>query len=202
MNRKRVPSLRLTVLIAAVAIAGLARSHPASPATAVRAATSAAPYAARFTETRSIPGMKKPLVLRGTIRFTPGRHLLWEVEKPYTYRFEIANKTITEILPDGSKQTKPLAKTPWAQALFKLFSSLLGGDPHALARYFDLKPNAHGMILTPRSKVLAKWVTRIVAVGKPLPREVTIVGSDGGETKLEFTPLKPIQLPAPTTAGR
>ncbi len=185
------------MLIGLAVFAVPARSHAAVPS----AATAAAPYVARFTETRSIPGMKTPLVLHGTIRFTPGRHLLWAIEKPYTYRFEIAGKTIVQVMPDGSRKTEPLEKTPWAQALFKLFSSLLGGDPHALARYFDLKSTARGMILTPRSKVLAKWITRIVAVGKPLPREVTIVGSDGGETRLEFTPLKPVSIPAPATGG-
>jgi hypothetical protein len=180
--------------IPAVAMAATAVS-PAAPG-----ATAASPYAAKFTETRTLPGMTTPLVLSGTLRFTPGRRLLWAVEKPYTYRFKIADKTLTEVLPDGSKYRKPLAKTPWAEALFKLFSSLLGGDRHALARYFDLKSTAEGMILTPRSQVLAKFVTRIVAVGKPLPRTVTIVGSDGGKTRLDFVPLKPISLPAPASA--
>jgi hypothetical protein len=185
-------------------VAGAARSHSGAVATAATApraaATSAAPYAARFTETRSIPGMKTPLILHGTIRFTPGRHLVWAVKKPYTYRFEIAGKTLTETLPDGSRQSKPLAKTPWAQALFKLFSSILGGDPHALARYFDLQPTAEGLTLTPRSKVLAKWITRIVAVGKPLPRTVTIVGSDGGKTRLDFTPISKFPENSPAAA--
>ncbi|MDN5873930.1 MAG: outer membrane lipoprotein carrier protein LolA [Sinobacteraceae bacterium] len=198
MRQKSVLLLRLALLVGALIVAGMARSWAAAPTAAESAATAAAPYAAHFTETRTIPGMTTPLVLHGTIRFTPGRHLLWAIEKPYRYRFEIADGTITEALPDGSHSSKPLNKTPWAQALFKLFSSLLGGDPHALGRYFDLNPTAEGMILTPRSKVLAKWVTRIVAVGQPLPHKVTIVGSDGGQTVLNFTP---IATPAAATAG-
>ncbi|MDN5864527.1 MAG: outer membrane lipoprotein carrier protein LolA [Gammaproteobacteria bacterium] len=198
MSQKTVLPFRLALLMGVMMVAGVARSYAVAPPTA---ATAAAPYTANFTETRTIPGMTTPLVLHGTIRFTPGRHLLWAIEKPYSYRFEIADGTLTEVLPDGSRKTEPLEKTPWAQALFKLFSSLLGGDPHALARYFDLEPTDQGMILTPRSQVLAKWVTRIVAVGKPMPHKVTIVGSDSGKTVLEFTPLKPLPPPAAATTG-
>ncbi|MGH8273251.1 MAG: LolA family protein [Gammaproteobacteria bacterium] len=166
--------------------------------------TSPVPYAAHFIERRSIPDMKQPLVLSGTIRFTPGRHLLWAVEKPYHYRFEIAGKTIEQTLPDGSQKREALAKTPWAAALFKLFSALLGGDPQALTRYFDLTRSGDKRVLIPRSRVLAKWVTRIVAVGAPLPHTVTIVGVDGAETRIEFTPIgeappPPIQPAAAAT---
>lgn len=168
----------------------------AGPAPAAAAASS---YAARFTETRTLPGMSRPLVLHGEIRFTPGKHLLWAVNKPYTYRFEIAGDKISETLPDGSRQGKPLAKTPWAEALFKLFSALFGGDPGALARYFEVSPNADGLVLVPRSATLAKWVTRIVTVGKPLPHTLTIHESDGGATRLDFTALGPRPASPPAT---
>lgn len=165
---------------------------------ALASAAGASSYDAQFSETRTLPGMSRPLVLHGEIRFTPGKHLLWAVNKPYTYRFEIAGDKITETLPDGTRQTKPLAKTPWAEALFKLFSALFGGDSDALARYFEVSPGADGLVLVPRSATLAKWVTRIVTVGKPLPHTVTIHGSDGGATRLDFTVLGP--RPAPPSA--
>lgn len=162
-------------------------------------AAGASSYAAQFTETRTLPGMSRPLVLRGEIRFTPGKHLLWAVNKPYSYRFEIAGNEITETLPDGSRQSKPLAKTPWAEALFKLFSALFGGDPGALGRYFEVSPSTDGLVLVPRSATLAKWVTRIVTVGKPLPHTVTIHESDGGATRLDFTVLGPRPTSPPAT---
>lgn len=157
-------------------------------------------YAAHFTETRTLAGINKPLVLSGEIRFTPGKHLLWAVDKPYSYRFEIAGGRIEETLPDGSRQSKPLAKTPWAEALFKLFSALFGGDPNALARYFEVSSNTQGLVLVPRSETLAKWVTRIVTVGKPVPHTVTIYESEGSDTRLDFTTLGPTPVSASAAA--
>ncbi len=163
-------------------------------------AADAASYAAHFTETRTIVGMSRPLVLHGEIHFTPGKRLLWAVNKPYRYQFEIADGKIEETLPDGSRHSNPLAKTPWAEALFKLFSALFGGDPNALARYFKVSSSADGLVLVPRSEALAKWVARIVTVGKPVPRTVTIRESDGSATRLDFTMLGPTPTTVPAAA--
>ncbi|MGH8224666.1 MAG: LolA family protein [Gammaproteobacteria bacterium] len=176
-------------------LAGFCALLCAAGTSALAAGTSS--YAAQFTETRTLAGMNNPLVLHGEIRFTPGKRLLWAVNKPYRYQFEIAGGEIEETLPDGSRQSKPLAKTPWAEALFKLFSALFGGDPNALARYFEVTSNAGGLVLVPRSAALAKWVARIVTVGKPMPRTVTIEDSDGSATRLDFSTLGP----TPTTAA-
>lgn len=181
-SRKRLSALAALLLPVCLPIGAEAASVPP-------AASAPAPYAAHFVERRSLPDMNQPLVLSGTIRFTPGKHLSWAVEKPYRYRFDISGKTIEETLPDGTRKKTPLEETPWAEALFKLFSALLGGDPGALEHYFDLARSGDKRVLTPRSKALGKWVSRIVAVGNPLPRRVTIVSGDGGKTRIEFTPI-------------
>jgi hypothetical protein len=203
MNRSTA-TLALLAIPASATIIALSLASPARGATtaAATSATRTQPFVANFTETRTIPGVKQPLVLHGKLQFTPGRHLLWAVTKPYSYRFEIAGKHINEVMPDGSHKSEALAKTPWAQALFKLFSGLFSGDTHALARYFDIDKKAHALVLTPRSKVLAQWVTRITARGRPLPHKVIIEQSDGSRMRLELTPVGKVPVVAPPATTR
>lgn len=188
---------------ALLSLAALAASAPARAQAMTEAAadiSSMAPVAATFTEARTLPGINQPLVLHGRLRFTPGQHLSWVIQQPYRYRLEISGDTITQVMPDGTRKARPLSKTPWAQALFKLFSGLFSGDKHALARYFDIVKKADTVVLTPRSEILAKWVTRITARGEPLPREVTIEQSDGSQTHLTLTPIGKTPAIAPAAA--
>ncbi|MGH8427305.1 MAG: outer membrane lipoprotein carrier protein LolA [Gammaproteobacteria bacterium] len=162
-------------------------------------------YVADFTETRTLAGMSEPLVLYGHLDFSPGKQLLWEINRPYHYSFEIRDQRIEETLPDGSRNTSPLDKTPWAEALFSLFSALFSGDANALSRYFAVTHDANGLILVPRSEMLAKSVNRITVVGTPVPQTVTIEEAGGNRTQLAFTPqgpLPPITAGAPASAGR
>ena len=205
MNCRSPSCIRLAMLAAATGMAMVAPvpAQTATPAvTTTTAASATTPLVARFTETRTIPGVKQPLVLHGTLRFIPGRELLWAIKKPYRYRFEIADNEIREVMPDGTHKREPLEKTPWAKALFKLFSGLFSGDSHALARYFDIDKKAHALVLTPRSKVLAKWVTRITAHGRPLPHEVIIEQSDGSRMRLALTPVGKVPVVAPPATTR
>lgn len=173
------------------------------PRFAALAAAGAAPantIAAHFTETRTIEGIEQPIVLRGVVRFTPGTHLSWTVTSPYRYRLEIEAGQIKQIMPDGTVKKQPLSEVPWAASLFKLFSGMFGGNHEALKRYFEIARKANKLLLTPRSKVLAKWVARITVVGRPLPRRVTIEQSGGGRTRLTFTPVDQVRSAAPGAA--
>jgi len=163
-----------------------------------------ATYRATFTETRTLPSMKKPLVLHGDITFKPGKKLVWAIERPYKYRLIVQDGRIEEHLPGGGVNTGALSKTPWAAALFDLFSALFGGDEGALARYFHVNPTAQGFTLVPRSEVLARSVQRIAVTGKPLPATVTIEEANGSRTRLAFkatSPLPPVPATAAATSG-
>lgn len=169
---------------------------------ALAAAAAPANYSARFTETRTLPGVKQPLVLHGTVSFRPGQRLVWAITAPYRYRLAIQAGRIEEQLPDGTTQSGPLAKAPWAAALFELFSALFGGDTGALARYFEVTQTAGGFVLVPRSKVLAQSVTRIAVTGRPVPEAVAIQEASGGRIELRFDAHSPLPaVAAPATAG-
>lgn len=184
-----------------------ARLAPAFAASLIALSTAAAstPYSADFTETRSLQGSQQPLILHGHVAFLPGQRLDWAITRPYRYRLVVHDGRIEEHLPDGTVQTSALAKSPWAAALFDLFSALFTGNTDALARYFKVAPHAQGFDLVPRSKVLAQSVARIVVVGAPVPRTVIIEEADGGRTRIAFqahSPLPPAGTePAPADGG-
>lgn len=183
--------LRAAALAAAAVIAPCAAAAAPAPAT----------YRARFTETRTLPAVKQPLVLHGRIEFRPGKRLVWAIEKPYRYRLVVHDGRIAEHLPDGTVNTHALSKTPWAQALFDLFSALFGGDSAALSRYFHVERTADGFTLAPRSEVLARSVKRIAVTGRPLPDTVTIVEADGSRTRLAFQATSPLPPAASAAAA-
>lgn|GEM_PF-3392268 len=182
--------LRAAALAAAAVIVPCAAACASTPAT----------YRARFTETRTLAAVKQPLVLHGNVEFRPGQRLVWAIDKPYRYRLVVHDGRLAEHLPDGTVHKHPLSKTPWAQALFDLFSALFGGDSSALSRYFHVDRTADGFTLVPRSEVLAHTVKHIAVTGRPLPDTVTIVEADGSRTRLAFQATSPLP-PAATAAA-
>lgn len=159
-------------------------------------------YSAAFRETRTLPEMQQPLVLHGEVTFIPGRRLEWTITRPYHYRLVISGGHIVEQLPDGSRHVGPIEKTPWASALFNLFSALFEGDTGALPRYFKVTHTDNGYVLVPRSEMLAHSVKRITVAGKPLPETVIIHAADGGSTRLDFHAYSPPPATAASAGGR
>jgi len=158
-------------------------------------------YRAQFVETRTPAGARRSLVLHGHLRFVPGHRLLWAIDRPYQYRLEIQDRTIHQTFPGGQTQTSSLAKAPWAEVLFKLFTALLGGNPSALERFFQTSRTSAGLVLVPRSATLALSVRRIIVSTRLPPRWILIEEAGGSRTRLEFTAATPAP-PAGSASSR
>jgi hypothetical protein len=185
MMSRRQPWIIAFVLLGLVALA-----HAAAPPAA---------FAARFVETRTLPGFDQPLVSHGVMRFSKAQGFHWEITTPYHYVFEMKDGRATEQLPDGSKRTLDPDKTPWLAAVQHIFVSALSGDRARLAPYFKVKvrdlPGGSGrqMTLTPKSGALGQAITRIeVTESAPgQPRHLVIEETSGGRMDMRFTPIPP-----------
>lgn len=166
---------------------------------AIAPATSAASdvpqaFAAKFVQTRTLPGFDKPLVSHGEMRFSADGGFHWQIDKPYRYVFEMHGDAAREELPDGTKRTLQPDQTPWLKAVQQMFVGALSGNQGQLGQYFDvdIKPLADGrhVTLVPRPGAMAKVVKRIevteTAPGQP--RHMVLDEVSGAHMDIRFTP--------------
>ncbi|HET6655856.1 MAG TPA: outer membrane lipoprotein carrier protein LolA [Gammaproteobacteria bacterium] len=185
----------MRVVRACLAVAGMALMFGAVSAQA--AAPPVSGFAAKFIETRTLPGFDTPLVSHGIMRFDREQGFHWEITKPYRYVFEMDAGRAKEVLPDGTVRQLDPDETPWLEAVEHIFVSALAGDRSDLARYFnvDIQPLPEGegrhVTLTPKPGAMAKVIDRIevteTAPGQP--RRLQIDEAGGGHMDIRFTPI-------------
>ena len=151
-------------------------------------------FAAKFVQTRTLPGFDKPLVSHGEMRFSADGVFHWQIDKPYHYVFEMRGDTAREELPDGTRRTLKPDQTPWLKAVQRMFVGALSGDQARLKRYFEvtIRPLDDGrhVTLVPRPGAMAKVVQRIevteTAPGQP--RHMVLEEVSGAHMDIRFTP--------------
>lgn len=152
-------------------------------------------FAARFVQTRTLPGFAQPLVSHGVMRFSNKAGFHWEITQPYHYVFDMRNGQASEVLPDGTRRTLKPDQTPWLKAVERLFVGALSGNQAQLARYFTvtiqpLDPGRH-VTLVPKPGAMAKVITRIevTETAPGHPRRLVIDEVSGAHMDIHFTPL-------------
>ena len=151
-------------------------------------------FAAKFVQTRTLPGFDKPLVSHGEMRFGTDGTFHWQIDKPYHYVFEMRGDKAREELPDGTKRTLKPDQTPWLKAVQRMFVGALSGNQAQLQRYFEvtIKPLDDGrhVTLVPKPGAMAKVVRRIevteTAPGQP--RHMVLDEVSGARMDIRFTP--------------
>ncbi|HET7370128.1 MAG TPA: outer membrane lipoprotein carrier protein LolA [Gammaproteobacteria bacterium] len=153
-------------------------------------------FAARFVETRTLPGFDTPLVSHGIMRVDPEQGFHWEITRPYRYVFEMDDGRAKEVLPNGTVRHLDASETPWLAAVEHIFVSALSGHRENLERYFNIDiqqlPAVEGrhITLTPKPGAMAKVIDRIeVTEAAPgHPRRLQIDEAGGGHMDIRFTP--------------
>ena len=160
-----------------------------------RADAPPAGFAARFVQTRTMPGFDTPIVSRGNMSYDKATGFHWEITRPYHYLFEMNGKQAHEQLPDGTQRDLDPDQTPWLAAVEHIFISALSGDRSKLETYFSVveKPAAQGedVTLTPKPGPIAEAIQRIeVEESAPgQPRHLQIFETSGGHMDIRFSPL-------------
>ena len=169
----------LVILIGLLVVAG-----------SLQAAPKVQTLQADIVQHKFLPDFDDDIVSHGHIEVTPGEHLLWAIERPYRYTFELDADGATETLPNGETRHIDAADAPWLEVIEKIFASTLRGDTDELAEHFDVTAGAADdtRVLRPLSDAMATVIERIEVQRnrQEHPQTVTIFETSGGKLVIDF----------------
>ncbi len=149
-------------------------------------------FESKFVQKRTLPGFDKPIVSRGTLRFSAAGGFHWEVTSPYHYVFEMHDDRAREQLPDGTTRELSADQTPWLKAVEHIFVGALTGDRAELERYFNVEMKqveaGRKIILTPKPGPMAKRIARITVIASApgVPERLEIREKSGARMTIRF----------------
>lgn len=120
----------------------------------------------RFTETNHIVGLKRPLHLRGALRYTPPSTLVMEQSVPRKAVYRIVGD---RLYVNHAERGVPVGRYPALIAIVSGFEGLLSGNQALLTHDFavSLTGDSEGwrLVLHPRLAVLRRAVTTVTVTG-------------------------------------
>ena len=120
----------------------------------------------RFTETNHIVGLKRPLHLRGVLRYTPPSTLVMKQSAPRKGVYRIVGD---RLYVNHAKRGVPVSRYPGVIAIVSGFEGLLSGNQALLTHDFGARlTGASGdwrLVLHPRLAELRRAVTRVTVTG-------------------------------------
>ncbi|MGH8726699.1 MAG: LolA-related protein [Burkholderiales bacterium] len=124
---------------------------------------------ARFTETKHIALLDKPLVLSGTLSYARPDRLEKNVLSPQSERFVLDGNTLT-IEAKGKRRTLTLEQQPLLRAFVESIRAARAGDLRALERHYQLdltgSADAWTLTLKPNDSAARKHLKAIVLSGQ------------------------------------
>lgn len=145
---------------------------------------------ADIVQHKFLPDFDDDIVSHGRIEVTPGEHLLWAIERPYRYAFELGPQGATETLPNGETRHMDTADAPWLNVIETIFESTLRGDTNELSEHFRVSTGdaADTRVLVPLSSAMASVIERIEVEhdAENHPQTVTIAETSGGRLVIDF----------------
>ncbi|MGH9748712.1 MAG: LolA family protein [Candidatus Polarisedimenticolia bacterium] len=149
---------------------------------------------ARFTETRRLRLLAKPLILGGRFTFMRPNRVRWEYDAPDRRVFVLTENRYVAFYPDERRAEEVEIKSFVGKRLFRFLG--VGQSSADLAKYYDMRP-AEGsgppgtrlLLLTPRRKRIEERVAAMkiwVDATTFLPRQVAYEEPDGDGTVISF----------------
>jgi hypothetical protein len=148
----------------------------------------------RFDQTKSLAGMKKPLLSNGRFCVVAGKGVLWRTLQPFPDTLRLTRDEIVHY--QGERVANRLdAKTePTVRMINSVLFSLLSGDLSQLASLFetDGTADANGwhVVLKARKPELTKAIGAITLDGKAYVKHITIAEASGDRTDILFSDMK------------
>lgn len=132
------------------------------------ATTITPPARVNFHEERHNQMLKEPLVLNGYLEYLEEGHLRKVVESPFQEAFRIEGDQI-EIQRDGGTKVFAIKKSRSLRAMLVGIEAILAGQVDQLSAIFFVELSGTDddwfMLLTPRSKRIAKQLIRLQVTG-------------------------------------
>lgn len=153
------------------------------PATIHGAGVSSAVHG-RFTQTKRVEGLSRPLLSRGDFALLPGRGLVWRTRSPLRGTVVLCPQGVFA-LDDGAPRRLAAGTEPLA-----LMDEVLAGDAAALRRSFAVRREGDGkawrLVLVPLPGPLAGVFKSIEVEGSAFARSARLVEASGDETRIRF----------------
>ncbi len=150
-----------------------------------------------FTQERTIPALRTPLVTRGTLTLWDKHGLLWKQTDPAAPELRISATGVASRTDGGWSSGSSPRSAAW-------LSALLGGDMQVLSSTFAITltgdAKAWRLDLAPKSRVMAQMITGIRVEGGASVEHVTIEDVNGQSTRLIFSGL--VGAAEPTASER
>lgn len=146
---------------------------------------------ARFTQTRHIPRLDRPLELAGRMVVRAGEGFDWLVREPIEAGYRFSPEGLTELGAGGEViRTLSTEEAPWVRVVAELFSAVLSGREDKLERLFEVTTDLEGdtvvMDLQPRAEAFRKAIERVRVERSPLPSRVVIEEAGGGRSEIRI----------------
>lgn len=152
---------------------------------------------ARFSQTKVIQALKKPLRTSGRVVFAQGKGVLWLIEKPYQASYALTTETVAEISPNGTRKERNARDVPALAHVGRVFQSIFQGDLHAMEEHFDVTVSGepeHWRVGMKPKQALSRFLSNISVQGGLFLERIEIEEAQGDHTRIDF---RDSQLDAP-----
>lgn len=148
----------------------------------------------RFDQTKTLAGMKKPLLSNGRFCVAAGKGVLWRTLQPFPDTLRLTRDEIVHYQGDRVANRLDAKTEPTVRMINSVLFSLLSGDLSQLENLFDVDGTADAngwrVALKARKPELAKAIGAIALDGNAYVRNITIEEASGDRTSIAFSGMK------------
>jgi hypothetical protein len=152
-----------------------------------------------FRQQKNLKILKQPFTSRGWFIFSKQNGLYWEITEPMPGAYLIGKNGLRPVGVSTGSGTGATIDSPFADAIGRMFSSILGANLEELQDHFEIyyqKPAARWQIgLKPRNRHIAAFVSSIEITGEKYIDAIRIVETGGDTADIAFTSVTE-ELPA------
>lgn len=147
----------------------------------------------RFDQTKTLAGMKRPLLSQGRFCVVAGKGVLWRTLKPFPSTLRLTKDEIVQFQGERVAMRLGAQQEPTVRMINSVLFSLLGGDLQQLDTLFDVDGSIDGtwkVALKARSPALAKAIGAISLEGGAYVKNIVIQEAGGDRTDIVFSDIK------------
>ena len=150
-----------------------------------------------FVQEKRVSGFTRPLRSTGTFLIARGKGVVWKTLAPFPSEMVVTGDRILSRQRDGIARVEVDAREqPALRGINAAMLALVNGDIDRLSSQFDIRasaPEGAGrwtLLLTPKSRALARAFARIELEGGRHVRVARIVEAGGDATTLSFDAIR------------
>lgn len=145
---------------------------------------------ADFVQTRSLHGMKNPIVSSGNFIVSSKEGLYWDQLVPFKLIMVLTNEKLVQKVENGKPEVLTAKKSPQIFQFNQLLSSLFTINEEEINSYFDVSLSEKNALWTlelhPKKEPINKIFTVIIIKGEQFINEVELYDAQNDVTKIQF----------------